>query len=365
MIASLILTVLVILRAEISEEKAKYPDLPVDVSNGLPIVDLHDPQAQRKLVTAVQDWGFSYVTGHGIPDSVIIEAMEETKSFFDLSIEVKQSIAADRRKRLKTARGYTEMEHEQLNPEGAPDVKEVLDVGIKSTESSERTDHYLGPNFWPESNDDESGGRRLDMKSSLQNATENFAEYASDVARNVLGLIANHFGCGQTLEAVFGPDALQVQRLTRYPPIQEVADDKEPDQIGAGVHTDYGGITVLYSRGPGLYVLKLNRSSNLTQKGTFSPELDVPNSEEWLAVDSIPGTLIVMAGECLQRLSNGQIYAVKHKVDYKENVPRYSLAFFYDPQPDAIVEPLPCFKRNRTALYGGKMAGHKGVMREA
>jgi len=355
MILILILTAVIVLRAEIIEDNGLH----IGANNGLPMINLNDPEAQRKLVTAFQDWGFSYITGHGIPDSVINEAMEENRSFFDLSIEVKRSIAADRRKRLKSSRGYTGKKEEQLHVDGKPDLKEVFDVGF----TSEKKRHYLGDNLWP-NDDDESGDRRRDMKSSLQNAIENFAEYASIVARNVLGLIAKKFECGQALEAVFGPDALQVQRLTRYPAIQEVVDDKEPDQIGAGEHTDYGGITVLYSRGPGLYVLKLNRSSNLTEKGTFSPELHVPNSEEWLAVDSIPGTLIVMAGECLQRLSNGQIYAVKHKVDYKENVPRYSLAFFYDPQPDAIVEPLPCFKRNGTALYGGKMAGHKGVMRE-
>jgi len=362
MIAPLILTALIVLRAEIIVDNNNFsPGVPIGANNTLPMVNLNDPKAQMKLVSALQGWGFSYISGHGIPDWVINEAMEETRSFFDLPIGVKRSIAADRRRAKKTARGYTENYFEQLDAKGQPDVKEVLDVGFVSKESSEKVKHYLGTNVWL---DDDSGDRRRDVKSSLQNTTENFAEYASSVAKNLLALIANEFGCGQAFDAVFGSDALQVQRLTRYPPIEEATEGKKPDQIGAGVHTDYGGITVIYSKGPGLYILKLNRSSSLIETGTFSPELHVPNSDEWLAVDSIPGTLIVMAGESLQRLSNGQIYAVKHKVDYNGSVPRYSLAFFYDPQPEAIVEPLACFRKNATSLYEGKLAGHKGIMRE-
>jgi len=365
MIATLILIAVVVSGADSMtiENSNLSPDISLGTTYGLPTVNLNDPKAPMKLVTALQDYGFSYIEGHGIPDWAINEAMEETRSFFDLPIGTKRSIAVDQRRfraALKTSIGFKENKYEQLDVEGHPDLKQVLDVAIQSERSSENVKNYLGDNVWL----DDEGGRRRDMKSALQNATENFAEYASSVAKNVLGLVAKQFGCGQAFEAVFGPDALKIQRLTRYPPMWEVEDDKKPNQIGAGVHADYGGITVLYSEGPGLYVLKLNRSSNLVKKGTFSPELHFPNSGEWLAVDSIPGTLIVMAGESLQRLSNGQIYAVKHKVDYTGSVARYSLAFFYDPQPEAIVDPLPCFKRNGTALYGGKLAGHKGVMRE-
>ena len=32
-------------------------------------------------------------------------------------------------------------------------------------------------------------------------------------------------------------------------------------EIGSGVHSDYGGITVLHADGPGLYVLRPNQTS--------------------------------------------------------------------------------------------------------
>ena len=32
-------------------------------------------------------------------------------------------------------------------------------------------------------------------------------------------------------------------------------------EIGSGVHSDYGGVTVLHADGPGLYVLRPNQTS--------------------------------------------------------------------------------------------------------
>ena len=98
--------------------------------------------------------------------------------------------------------------------------------------------------------------------------------------------------------------------------------------------------------------------------GTFSPELEVPHSNEWIEVESRPGTFIVMGGEALQRLSNGLIFAAKHKVEMPSgDMERHSLAFFFDPRPDAILEPLEAFRSNDKPLYKSKLAGHKGVKR--
>ena len=71
-----------------------------------------------------------------------------------------------------------------------------------------------------------------------------------------------------------------------------------------------------------------------------------------------------MGGEALQRLSNGCLYAVKHKVGLTGHKSRHSLAFFLDPRPDALLEPIDGVCSNRKKkMYKGKMAGHKGVMR--
>ena len=113
-----------------------------------------------------------------------------------------------------------------------------------------------------------------------------------------------------------------------------------------------------------------NKESEREETFTFGPfEVTVhpaTNEEnEWVEVESRPGTFIVMGGEALQRLSNGLIFAAKHKVDIPSgNEERHSLAFFFDPRPDAILEPLEVFRRsNGKPLYKPKLAGHKGVKR--
>ena len=39
------------------------------------------------------------------------------------------------------------------------------------------------------------------------------------------------------------------------------------------------------------------------------------------------------------------------------------MAFFYDPRPDAILEPVKEFRFGGKGLYKPKLAGHKGVKR--
>ena len=65
---------------------------------------------------------------------------------------------------------------------------------------------------------------------------------------------------------------------------------------------------------------------------------------------------IVMGGEALQRLTNGLIFAVKHKVDLTGDTERYSLAFFLDPKPDAVLEPSAEFWYGKKRLYKAKIA---------
>ena len=98
------------------------------------------------------------------------------------------------------------------------------------------------------------------------------------------------------------------------------------------------------------------------EPGTFSPELEFPHRSQWLEVEARPGTLIAMAGEALQRLSHGRILAARHKVEAPPHLERHSLAFFLDPRPDAMVEPLPALSSGSRPPYRAKLAGHKGVI---
>ena len=104
-----------------------------------------------------------------------------------------------------------------------------------------------------------------------------YTSHISNLAKNLLGDVFTELGCEKDLGLFFGTDALQVLRLTRYPASNSIT-KHEHGQIGAGVHSDYGGITVLAAQGQGLSILKPNRSSEYQEKGTFSDELLIPNN---------------------------------------------------------------------------------------
>jgi isopenicillin N synthase-like dioxygenase len=62
----------------------------------------------------------------------------------------------------------------------------------------------------------------------------------------------------------------------------------------------------------------------------------------WIDAPAIAGALICNIGDCLMRWTNDVYVSTPHRVRVP-NSERFSIAFFLDPNPDAIVEMLPGF----------------------
>ena len=61
---------------------------------------------------------------------------------------------------------------------------------------------------------------------------------------------------------------------------------------------------------------------------------------------------MVNIGDCLMRWTNDTYESTPHRVIHKAPRERMSIAFFLDPNPDAVVEALPsCTGPGRPALY--------------
>jgi isopenicillin N synthase-like dioxygenase len=60
----------------------------------LPAVFGSDAEAQNTLVhrlrEACETYGFFEMTGHGVPQSLLDEALEQSRQFFDLPIDIKE-----------------------------------------------------------------------------------------------------------------------------------------------------------------------------------------------------------------------------------------------------------------------------------
>ncbi|KAK2657527.1 hypothetical protein Ddye_010579 [Dipteronia dyeriana] len=77
----------------------------------------------KQLDQACREAGFFYVKGHGIPESLIKEVKQITRTFFDLPYEEKLKI------KLIPAAGYRGYQRIGENiTDGKPDMQEAIDV---------------------------------------------------------------------------------------------------------------------------------------------------------------------------------------------------------------------------------------------
>ena len=101
----------------------------------------------------------------------------------------------------------------------------------------------------------------------------------------------------------------------RYPAAESARD--EP--IGAGTHTGYGNLTLHATDDVGGLELR-------TRAGK---------------APALPGAFVVNIGDCLMRWTNDVYVSTPHRVVNRNRRERYSIAFFYDPNPDAEVAVIP------------------------
>ena len=72
--------------------------------------------------------------------------------------------------------------------------------------------------------------------------------------------------------------------------------------------------------------------------------LEIKNSnDEWFSAPIIPGAFLINVGYMIQRWTNDYYMATIHRVVQPKNKTRYSLPFFFEPNLDAIVEPIGKF----------------------
>lgn len=115
--------------------------------------------------------------------------------------------------------------------------------------------------------------------------------------------------------------------------------------MGAGEHTDYGNITLLATDNVGGLEVK-------TRGG------------EWIAAPVMPGAFVVNIGDCLMRWTNDIYVSTPHRVVNRSGRERYSIAFFFDPNPDARVAAIPsCVPAGGKPLYPPILAAEHLKMR--
>lgn len=109
-------------------------------------------------------------------------------------------------------------------------------------------------------------------------------------------------------------------RFLHYPSVE--ASEIEQGQLGAGAHTDYGMITLLFQRDVG--------------------GLEVQEAcGSWHEVEPENDTIVINTGDLMERWTNGKFRSTPHRVQPQlGDTDRYSIVMFVDPDTETPVKVL-------------------------
>ncbi|EOA28529.1 hypothetical protein CARUB_v10024745mg [Capsella rubella] len=249
----------------------------------LPVIDLsllHQPSLRSRVIheinMACKEFGFFQVINHGIPSSVVKDALDAATLFFDLPVEEKM--------RLVSA-----------------NVHEPVRYGTSLNHSTDRVHywrdfikHYSHPlpkwiDMWPSN------------PPCYKEKVGKYAEATHVLHKQLIEAIAESLGLEKNYLQEEIEEGSQVMAVNCYPACPEPA-----IALGMPPHSDFSSLTILLQSSQGLQIMDHNKN--------------------WVRVPYIEGALIVQLGDQMEVMSNGIYKSVIHRVTVNKDVRRLSFA---------------------------------------
>lgn len=283
-----------------------------------------------RIVGAFKESGFIYLSGHGIPKSVIKGAFDHSAKFFQLPVETKDTLAWES---PRSNRGYVRIGRERVTQsadaaeiakmrESAPDYKESMEIGREADAEWK--------NMWPKESE------APEFRGTILGFFQTCHELQAQVMRSI--------ALGLDLEETFFDNKVDQQchnlRLLSYPSVKRSLLNAEGTGR-AGAHSDYGTLTLLF------------------QDQVGGLEVQNPHTKVYHPATPIPDTIVINVGDLLSRWSNDVLRSTLHRVvsppptpSDPDTVPgRQSIAFFSNPNFDAEIACLPTCKGTEGEKY--------------
>lgn len=309
-------------------------------ASSIPVIDLavltaaapgsadHDgadyDEAVRQVAGAIRaachDTGFFYLSNHGVPEALVQDVLEANRRFHDLPEAEKLALKVN-----AWLRGYQPMASTQMRssarfaPAAAPNQLESF---IIADEFAPDHPHYkkrdfVGPNQWPDD-------------AAFRETVEAYYAATKALAARLLPAMSVAVGKPPGFFGPFFDPPRATLRLVHYPPSPA---DRPADYLGIYPHTDYGFFTIL------------------AQDGTGGLEIQRVDGT-WVEAAPIPGAFIVNIGDAAARWTNDVFNSSPHRVINKSTAhDRYSVALFFDPNHDTMIETLEEFVEDGAAAY--------------
>jgi isopenicillin N synthase-like dioxygenase len=281
----------------------------------IPLIDLGPsfsrPLERRRRVAAeiraaCRDTGFFYVRNHEVPEAAIQAMLQASRRFFAKAAAAKLEL------RGTGGFGYDPPQLQVLDAGTPPDLKESFMMGPAGNALAETVK-------WPE-----------DMP-ELRARLQDYAAHMHRLGRRLVRCIALSLDLPEDYFDDGYDRPFCSVRLLHYAPRPVGA---APNQLGAGAHTDWGAITMLWQDDVG----------GLEVKGA---------GDDWIRATPIPGTFVVNLGDMIRRWTNDTYRSTLHRVvGGTGNRDRYSIATFFDPRHDYRVVCVPtCLTANAEPIY--------------
>ncbi len=303
----------------------------------IPIIDiaalrdapLSTPRASphQAIGRASEAYGFFQVVNHGLPDSLVEDVWNQTRSFFELPRAAKLAVSRTK----ENPRGYFDRELTK----NKRDLKEVFDFAQARDRrlAEEHPDNRAavdGSNQWP-------APLPLFKPTML-----GYFQACEELGLVLLAALCEGLGVGpKALHRYFIPVHTSFVRLNYYPLADPVEENQraQTTQLGEMAlhhHTDAGALTILLQDEVG--------------------GLQILADDVWLDVPPIEGALVINVADMMQIWSNGRYRAALHRVRPVTGTPRYSIPFFFNPAYETDCAPIPAVAgdrpRYRTVNWG-------------
>mmetsp|Transcript_9455 Transcript_9455/g.13795 ORF Transcript_9455/g.13795 Transcript_9455/m.13795 type:complete len:302 (-) Transcript_9455:365-1270(-) len=267
----------------------------IDLSEGF-----DEAEAIKSLRLAAQSHGLFFLKA--LSDEESSKMLEISKDFFALPEEVKREDSID------YTHGYLGPGWQLLDPghQSRADTKEAFCVG------PELEDQAVQPPFY--NNNTFPDAHLPEMRGLMTRYKERMFELSKRLNR----IIALSFGLPGDYFVHTFEESPAILRMLHYAAEKS---DVEQGVLAAGAHTDWGMITLLLTDG--------------------QPGLEVEENGEWFDIREPKGTLICNVGDMLRMWSNDMYISPRHRVVNKTGLDRYSIVFFFHPNPKTVVAPLP------------------------
>lgn len=258
-----------------------------------------------EIRAAFEDVGYFYAANFGPSQASVDAVFAEARRFHALDDEHKRTAL---QLGGGSQRGWIPLGTEPAYEAGTIARCESFDLAMELPGESSTEFGGLGANLWPTA------------LPGFHDTVYGWYLAARAAARQLFVAFAEMYGLPADTFAKYESErSSSMMRLLRYPPNEG---NTAENIVGISAHTDYEAFTLMSQTAPGLELLTRNH--------------------EWIEPPVFEDRFIVIVGDMLERLTNGQLRATRHRVN-DTDWERFSLILFNAFDADAVIAPLPAF----------------------